>query len=126
MKLTVRVWIGVAATACGGAGLVWMFVGDSATAAQIGNSNVLSAVVAVCTVVVAVLQARPSKRDSDLIGAEERLQAAVEYLAWEMLGYWQRQAKARGITTACGITTAAPMAVRWRWASEDVAVTSRA
>jgi hypothetical protein len=93
-----------------------MFLGGSATAAQVGNSNVLSGVIAVCTVVVAVLQAWSSKRDGDLIGAAERSQAAVEHLARQMLGQWQPQARARGITTSV------PMAVRWRWASDDVAV----
>ncbi|MFG1955598.1 NACHT domain-containing protein [Micromonospora sp. NPDC048830] len=49
-------------------------------------------------------------------GMPSRIRDAAEYLSVESLRYWRRQAKARRIKTP------APLALRWRWAGEDVAV----
>jgi hypothetical protein len=84
----------------------------------VGNANVVGGIAGVLAlaVAVAVLWPRAGRRAAVAPAAAGQVQAAVEYLARETLRYWRVQAKDRRITTP------SPAAVRWRWASEDVAV----
>jgi hypothetical protein len=101
------------------AGLVWMFRGQAATDAVVGNSNVVGGVAGVVALALTVvlLWPRATRRGADaVIAADEQVRAAVEYLAVETLRYWEVQAKDRRITTP------SPATVAWRWAGHDVAV----
>src|SRR5262249_48739952 len=94
-----------------------MFWGPVASDRIVGKANVVSGIAAVVALVAAVVVLWPQRRlPAVAAGPAEQVRAAVEYLAGETLRYWRAQAKDRRITTP------SPVAVRWSWASEEVAV----
>ena len=119
MKLATRgVIVVVMALGCA-AGLVWLFKGDAAAEVVVGNANVAGGVAGVMALAAAVLVMWPQAAGCQAGTAGltvEQTQAAVEYLAAEILRYWRAQAKDRRITTP------SPASVCWQWASQDIAV----
>jgi len=118
VKVAARIGIVVVLLVCA-AGVVWMFTG-SASDRMVGTGNVAGGVAGVLAlmVAVAVLWPQITRRRAGAAAPVEagRVPAATEYLAEETLRYWREQAKDRRITTP------SPAAVRWSWASEEVAV----
>jgi hypothetical protein len=96
-----------------------MFIGPAASDRVVGNGNVVGGVMSVLALVAAVVVLWPRVRHRTVpVVSTGQVQAATEYLARETLRYWRAQAKDRRITTP------SPAAVRWSWASEEVAVSA--
>src|SRR5262249_36871338 len=96
-----------------------MFMGSAAGDRVVGNANVVGGVAGILALVVAgaVLWPRAGRRRAGAVGVGGgQVPAATEYLAEETLRSWRAQARDRRITTP------SPAAVRWSWASEEVAV----
>jgi hypothetical protein len=97
------------------AGVGWMFLGRDAAAGLVGNANVVGGLAGAAAVVLTALLAWPPTDRRLAVLTAEQVQTAVEQLAAEVLRFWEREAKARRITTPV------PAAVRWTWARMDVA-----
>jgi hypothetical protein len=114
VKVAAPIGILVVLLACA-VGVVWMFTG-SASDRMIGTANVAGGVAGVLALMVAVLWPWVVRRRAGAAAVVGQASAATEYLAAETLRYWREQAKDRRITTP------SPAAVRWSWASVEVAV----
>lgn len=113
---TVKWLLLTAAAAFSGVGLVWALTGEAPSAGTVARFDTLASLLATVGLPISVLGLWAifgPKSDSGV--SEEELNAAASHLAKESEIYWRAQASSRGITAPI------PAAVRWRWASADVA-----
>jgi hypothetical protein len=106
----------VVVLACAG-GAWWVLAGPPAGGKVVDNANVAGGIAGLLAllVTVVVLWPRATRRDAAAV-ATGQATSALGYLAGETVRFWRVQAKDRRITTP------SPAAVRWGWASAEVAV----